>query len=67
LKKTVVLVTHDMGEAAYLGDLIVLLRDGHIVQKGTIQEFLQTPADPFVTHFINAQRGFVNGERRDAP
>ena len=67
LKKTVILVTHDMGEAAYLGDLIVLLRDGRIVQKGTIQEFLQTPADPFVTHFINAQRGFVSGEWRGTP
>ncbi len=53
-----------MGEAAYLGDLIVLFRDGQIVQKGTIHEFLRTPADPFVTRFINAQRGFVNGESR---
>jgi len=56
LKKTVVLVTHDMGEAAYLGDLIILLHQGRIVQQGCLDELLRTPAHPFVTHFINAQR-----------
>jgi osmoprotectant transport system ATP-binding protein len=56
LKKTVVLVTHDMGEAAFFGDLIVLLRDGQIVQAGKLDELLNTPADPFVTRFINSQR-----------
>ncbi len=56
LRKTVVLVTHDMGEAAFFGDAIVLLRDGQIVQTGTIDALLHAPAEPFVTHFINAQR-----------
>jgi osmoprotectant transport system ATP-binding protein len=56
LKKTVVLVTHDMGEAAFLGDIIVLLQDGKIIQRGTIDELAQSPVDPFVTRFINAQR-----------
>ena len=59
LGKTVVLVTHDMGEAAYLGDRIVLLRDGRIVQEGTLAEFQTRPADPFVTEFLNAQRALV--------
>ncbi|MCP5049012.1 MAG: ATP-binding cassette domain-containing protein [bacterium] len=56
LGKTVVIVTHDMGEAVYFGDLIVLLRDGVIVQQGTFQQLIQNPAEPFVTQFINAQR-----------
>ncbi|HXE52306.1 MAG TPA: ATP-binding cassette domain-containing protein, partial [Tepidisphaeraceae bacterium] len=56
LKKTVVLVTHDMGEAAFFGDVIVLLRDGRIVQRGTLDELIDTPTEPFVTQFINAQR-----------
>ena len=34
LGKTVVLVTHDLGEAGFFGDQIVLLRDGRIVQQG---------------------------------
>jgi osmoprotectant transport system ATP-binding protein len=56
LGKTVVLVTHDLGEAGFLGDLIVLLRGGLVVQRGTLAELVRAPADPFVTQFINAQR-----------
>ena len=56
LGKTVVIVTHDIGEAGFLGDIIVLLRDGQIVQQGSLAELVHTPADPFVTQFINAQR-----------
>jgi osmoprotectant transport system ATP-binding protein len=56
LKKTCVLVTHDLGEASYLGDELVLMRDGHIIQRGTLNELVSTPADPFVTRFVKAQR-----------
>jgi len=56
LKKTVILVTHDMGEAAYFADNIVLMRHGHIIQKGSVRELIDRPADPFVSQFINAQR-----------
>ena len=56
LQKTVVLVTHDMGEAAYLGDSVILLRNGQIVQQGTIRDLIQQPADPFVTSFLHAHR-----------
>lgn len=59
LQKTVVIVTHDMVEAAYLGDRIVLLRDGRLVQQGTLTELREQPADPFVTEFISAQRSLV--------
>jgi osmoprotectant transport system ATP-binding protein len=57
LGKTVVLVTHDMGEAGFFGDPIILLNNGRIVQSGRLRELLDSPADPFVTRFINAQRG----------
>ena len=56
LGKTVVLVTHDMGEAGFFGDVIVLLRQGQIVQQGTFEELVKSPADDFVARFINAQR-----------
>ncbi|HYM79907.1 MAG TPA: ATP-binding cassette domain-containing protein [Candidatus Limnocylindria bacterium] len=56
LRKTVLLVTHDMSEAAYLGDEIALMRAGRIVQRGSAAELLERPADPFVTEFIRAQR-----------
>ena len=56
LGKTVVLVTHDMSEAAFFADSILLLRDGNIVQRGSAADLIERPADPFVTRFINAQR-----------
>ena len=56
LGKTIVLVTHDMHEAAFFGDLIVLMRGGRIVQQGSIADLLERPAEPFVTEFIRAQR-----------
>jgi osmoprotectant transport system ATP-binding protein len=56
LGKTVVLVTHDLGEAAFFGDPIVLMRDGQVVQCGTLGELVRSPVDPFVSRFIRAQR-----------
>lgn len=56
LRKTVVLVTHDLGEGAFLGDHVVLLREGRIVQQGPLSELERAPADPFVTRFFQAQR-----------
>jgi osmoprotectant transport system ATP-binding protein len=58
LHKTVVLVTHDLAEAALFagGGTLVLMRDGAIVQKGPLGDLLDRPADPFVTRFVSAQR-----------
>jgi osmoprotectant transport system ATP-binding protein len=58
LGKTVVLVTHDLAEAAFLGHVLVLLQAGRIVQRGSLQEFTRQPAEPFVTRFVHAQRRF---------
>jgi osmoprotectant transport system ATP-binding protein len=56
LGKTVLLVTHDLGEAVFLADCITLLHEGRVIQTGTYRELLLRPADPFVSLFINAQR-----------
>jgi osmoprotectant transport system ATP-binding protein len=55
LGKTVVLVTHDVREAALLGTAITLLRHGRVVQQGTFADLAQRPAEPFVTDFLVAQ------------
>ena len=55
LNKTVLMVTHDLHEAAYFADEIILLRDGRIVQRGVIRDFLETPRDDFVSQFVQAQ------------
>jgi osmoprotectant transport system ATP-binding protein len=59
LNKTVVLVTHDLHEAAYFADRIVLLSEGKVVQTGLIEDFQQRPVARFVTEFVMAQRGYV--------
>lgn len=56
LNKTVLFVTHDMSEAAYLGNTIVLLRHGRIVQTGDYRDLVERPAGEFVRRFIRAQR-----------
>lgn len=58
LKKTVILVTHDLSEAGFFGDKIVLLMDGNIIQTGTIEDLIKRPENKFVTQFITAQRAF---------
>jgi len=59
LRQTVLFVTHDLAEAIYFGDEIVLMNEGRIVQKGSVIDLREKPADPFVSEFINAQRGVV--------
>jgi osmoprotectant transport system ATP-binding protein len=61
LHKTGVMVTHDLAEAVYLGDTIVLMREGKIVQQGALDDLVKSPADPFVTRFIRAQRSPLDG------
>jgi len=53
--KTVVLVTHDLREAALLGSTIALLRAGRVVQQGSLDDLARRPAEPFVTEFLSAQ------------
>jgi osmoprotectant transport system ATP-binding protein len=56
LRKTVILVTHDLSEAAFFADRLVLLRAGTIVQQGPAHDLSRAPADEFVASFVRAQR-----------
>lgn len=56
LKKTAITVTHDMGEAGFFGDHVIMLGEGRIVQQGKLDEMILRPANEFVTRFVNAQR-----------
>ena len=56
LKKTAITVTHDMGEAGFFGDHVIMLGEGCIVQQGKLEEMILHPANDFVTRFVNAQR-----------
>jgi osmoprotectant transport system ATP-binding protein len=56
LGKTVVMVTHDIGEAGFFANEIVLMREGRIVQEGSLETLVKNPSEEFVQQFINAQR-----------
>jgi len=57
LEKTVLLVTHDLGEAAFLSDDVVLMNAGAVVQRGSMNALAEAPASGFVTEFLRAQSG----------
>lgn len=50
--KTIIFITHDLNEALRIGDRIVLMRDGQIVQVGTAEEILLDPANDYVERFV---------------
>jgi osmoprotectant transport system ATP-binding protein len=56
LGKTVVLVTHDVSEAAALADLVAVMRSGRVVQRGRFADVARAPADEFVAAFIGSAR-----------
>jgi osmoprotectant transport system ATP-binding protein len=59
LQQTTVMVTHDMAEAGFFANLIVLLNDGRVVQSGTLDDLRNRPASKFVSDFLHAQRGLA--------
>lgn len=77
--KTMVFITHDLPEALRLGDRIAIMRDGRIVQLGTPEDLVGSPADDYVANFIRdiprshvltlrwIMRPPVDGEALDAP
>ena len=52
LAKTMIFITHDLPEALRLGDRIAIMRDGAIVQLGTPEELVGSPADEYVANFV---------------
>jgi osmoprotectant transport system ATP-binding protein len=52
--KTIIFVTHDVQEALKLGDQIVVMSDGHLIQAGTPTDLLLHPATPFVARLLGA-------------
>jgi osmoprotectant transport system ATP-binding protein len=52
LGKTVVLVTHDVAEAAFLAEEAIVMRSGRIVQRGSIDAMRRAPADDFVRDLL---------------
>ncbi|MGI6647796.1 MAG: quaternary amine ABC transporter ATP-binding protein [Bacillota bacterium] len=52
MNKTIVFITHDLDEALKLGDRIALMKDGRVVQIGTPEEILMTPATNYVARFV---------------
>ena len=59
LAKTVVFVTHDLAEAGFFGDHVILLREGRIEQQGPLRELLNEPVNSFVERFTRAQRNHL--------
>ena len=51
--KTMVFITHDLAEALKLGDHIVIMRDGRVVQIGRPEEVVGAPADDYVADFVS--------------
>jgi glycine betaine/proline transport system ATP-binding protein len=52
LHKTIIFITHDLDEALKIGDRIAILNGGELVQHGTTQDILMTPADDYVRDFV---------------
>jgi osmoprotectant transport system ATP-binding protein len=62
LRRTVILVTHDMVEAAHLADTLAIMRGGAVLQRGALRELLNQPANDYVREFVRAQRRALPGE-----
>ena len=62
--KTMVFITHDLAEALKLGDHIVIMRDGAIVQAGSPDELVGAPADDYVKDFVRDVREVARPDAR---
>jgi len=60
MPKTILFITHDLGEALSLGDRIAIMKDGAIVQVGGVEEIIMNPANDYVASFVeNVDRSRV--------
>ncbi|MBJ9989275.1 MULTISPECIES: ABC transporter ATP-binding protein [Paenibacillus] len=56
VRKTIIFVTHDIDEALKIADLVVLLKEGRIIQTGTPEQLLEHPSEPYVLEFLGPER-----------
>lgn len=74
-KKTIIFVTHDLNEAMRLGDRIMVMKQGKMIQNGTALDLLDSPADPYIEKFVAevdrskvlTARMLVEAARRGSP
>ncbi|MDT1957459.1 glycine betaine/L-proline ABC transporter ATP-binding protein [Carnobacterium divergens] len=52
VQKTIIFITHDLNEALRIGDRIMIMRDGAVVQTGTPEDILTSPENDYVEKFI---------------
>ena len=64
LGKTVLFVTHDVAEAGYLSDSVVLLHKGRVAQTGRLEDIAASPADDYVKDFLQAHQRMQAGADR---
>lgn len=64
VNKTIVFVTHDLGEAVRLGDRMAVMKQGEFVQQGTPEEVMNNPANEYVERFVSDERQILAGNRR---
>lgn len=55
LKKTILMITHDLSEAFEMADKLILMQNGSVLQEGREEDFRKNPASPFVVEFFNAK------------
>ena len=54
---TIVIVTHNIGQARRIADDVVLLFDGHVVESGDAEEFFESPSEPLTREFLSGAFG----------
>jgi glycine betaine/proline transport system ATP-binding protein len=67
VNKTIIFVTHDLSEAARLGDRMAVMRQGEFVQQGTPEEVINNPADEYVERFVFDERQILSGNKKRPP
>lgn len=66
-KKTTIFVTHDQDEAFSISDVVFIMKNGKLVQRGTPMEIYNAPTDPFVAEFIGTNNFFKGKVKRIIP